>query len=51
MATARMKARERKRIKLSSGARYKRKELREKIKSLTTPFEEKMALVAVENKR
>lgn len=46
MATARMKAREHRRIMLSSKARVGRRDLQRSIKSLAIPFEEKMALVA-----
>jgi len=45
MATERMKARERRRVWLSSRARFKRKELRDRIKSLAVSFEEKRFLV------
>jgi hypothetical protein len=46
MATTRMKARERRRIKMSSKASVKREALKEKIKSIAVPFEEKAVLVA-----
>lgn len=46
MATTRMKARERRRIKMSGSARSKREALKEKIKSIAVPFEEKAVLVA-----
>lgn len=46
MATVRMKARERRRIDMSGKAREKRETLKQKIKSVLIPFEEKELLVA-----
>jgi small subunit ribosomal protein S14 len=45
MAKKSMKVREAKRIKLSQKAYVKRKEIRDKIKSVDVPFAEKMLLV------
>lgn len=50
MSTVRMKARERRRIKSSNRAYKKREEIKNKIKDVDTPFDEKMALVAKLNK-
>jgi small subunit ribosomal protein S14 len=45
MATTRMKARERRRIKCSAQARVEREKLKEKINSPFTPLEDKEGLV------
>ena len=45
MAKANMKARDRKRIKLSQKSRATRKALKDKIRSVNIPYEEKMVYV------